>query len=186
MRLWSLKDGAVSVLNGHGAAVRRVAFSGDGKRLVTVSEDRTARVWDVASKEDLRTLHGDEGGFGVAALNPSGDRVLTAGTGKDFTVRLWDTATGRELHRWQESHGTVLGLAFSPDGQTAASWGADGSVRLRKSAGPLRSRVRCRLRLRGARLDFTGLLERRRRADGHRAPQRPDRSLGQPAAAHRF
>jgi WD40 repeat protein len=135
VRLWSVKDGAVSVLSGHGAAVRRVAFSGDGKRLVTVSEDRTARVWDVASKQSLHTLHGDEGGFGVAALNPSGDRALTAGTGKDFTVHLWDTATGRELHRWQESSGTVLGLAFSPDGQTTAAWGADGLVRLRRAQG---------------------------------------------------
>jgi WD40 repeat protein len=134
-RLWSLNSGADSVLRGHGAAVRRVAFSGDGTRLVTLAEDHTARVWDVASKKELCMLHGDQGGFGAAALNPSGDRVLTAGTGKDFTVRLWETATGRELHRWQESKGTVLGLSFSSDGQTTVAWGADGVARLRRAQG---------------------------------------------------
>jgi WD40 repeat protein len=136
VRLWSMKDGSGSVLRGHGAAVGRVAFSGDGKRVVSVSGDHTARVWDVAAKRELSTLRGDaKGGFGVAALNAAGDRVLTAGTAKDFTVRLWETATGRELHRWQDAQGTVLGLQFSPDGQTTMAWGADGVARLRRAQG---------------------------------------------------
>jgi WD40 repeat protein len=134
-RLWNLKDGASSILRGHSDAVRRVAFSGDGKRLVTLSEDRTARVWDVTSQKELCTLRDDQGGFGTAALNRSGDRILTAGSGKDFRVQLWETTTGQELHRWQEAKGSVVGLAFSPDGQTIMAWGADGAARLRRAQG---------------------------------------------------
>jgi WD40 repeat protein len=135
VRLWSLKDGSNSILRSHAAPVRRVAFSRDGKRLVTVSEDHTARVWDVHSHGEIAILHGDQGGFGVAALDASGDRVLTAGIGKDFSVRLFETGSGRELHRWRESKGTVLGLAFSSDGQIILTWGADGLARLRRALG---------------------------------------------------
>ena len=135
VRLWDTKGGSNSILRGHAAAVRRVAFSGDGKRLSTVSEDRTARVWDVASDRELLTVHGDKKGFGVAVLNASGDRVLTAGSGSPYAVRLWETATGRELHEWQESRGTVTGLAFSSDGRVVLEWGADGVARLRRANG---------------------------------------------------
>ena len=78
---------------------------------------------------------GSANGFGAAALNTSGDRVLTAGVGKDYRVRLWETATGRELHRWEESRGTVMGLAFSTDSRTVVEWGADGVARSMKAEG---------------------------------------------------
>jgi WD40 repeat protein len=100
-----------------------------------VSDDRTARVWDAASGRELATLRGEEGGFGVAALNESGDRAATAGREQDYAVRLWDITTGRELHRWEDSDGTIIGLAFGPGGRTVLAWGADGSARLRNAQG---------------------------------------------------
>jgi len=133
--LWDAKGAPKSVLRGHESTIRQLAFSKDGTRAVTVSDDQTARVWDVASGSELSTLHGDQGGFGVAALNASGDRAVTAGTGKDYTLRLWDTATGKELHRWHDSNGTIIGLTFGSDGRTFLAWGADGSARLRNAQG---------------------------------------------------
>jgi WD40 repeat protein len=135
VRLWDTNGGPKSVLRGHTAAVRQVAFSSDARRIITVSDDRTARVWDAASGRGLSTLHRDKNGFGVAALNASGDRAVTAGSGNDYMVQLWETAAAKELHHWQESRGTVIGLAFSSDGRTVLSWGADGSVRLRNAQG---------------------------------------------------
>jgi len=135
VRFWDTTGAAKSVLRGHDAAVRQVAFSKDGKRVVTVSDDRTARVWDAAAGRELSTLRTEKDGFGVAALDASGDRVITAGIGKDYTVQLWETATGKELHRWQDSNGTVIGLAFGSDGRTILAWGADGSARLEAARG---------------------------------------------------
>ena len=51
-------------------------------------------------------------------------------TGNDHTVTLWEAAGVRNCTRWQESQGTVIGLAFSLDGQTVLTWGADGWARL--------------------------------------------------------
>ena len=69
-----------------------MAFSPDGRLLATASTDRTARLWDPATGECLRTLTGHaEAVYGVA-FSPDGRLLATAST--DSTARLWDPATG--------------------------------------------------------------------------------------------
>ncbi len=65
------------------------------KTLVTASYDHTARLWDVASGKELRTLHGHAGGVVGAQFSANGRTVVTASL--DRTARLWDVATGKEL-----------------------------------------------------------------------------------------
>jgi WD40 repeat protein len=130
VRLWDANGAPKSVLRGHPTAVRHLAFSKDGKRIITVGSDGSARVWDVVSGTQLSVLQIANGGIGVAVLDRSGDRAVTAGEGNNYILQLWDTATGKELHRWQNFAGTVLGLDFGPDGRTVLAWGADGAARL--------------------------------------------------------
>ena len=68
---------------GHTARVWKVLFTPDGRELITVSDDKTIRVWDVASGEPLRVLRppigrGQEGMLYAAALSPDG-RTLAVG-----------------------------------------------------------------------------------------------------------
>ena len=65
-----------------------MAFSPDGRLLATASEDETARLWDPATGEHLRTLTGHAGEVEGVAFSPDGRLLATAS--EDETARLWD------------------------------------------------------------------------------------------------
>ena len=71
-----------------------VAFSPDGRRLASASDDGTVRLWDPATGAELAALTGHTGQVTAVAFSPDGRRLASAGW--DGTVRLWDPATGAE------------------------------------------------------------------------------------------
>ena len=68
----------LAVLRGHEGPVRSAVFSADGARVLTASEDRTARLWEAATGKDFAVLRGHEGRVVSALFSPDGARVLPA------------------------------------------------------------------------------------------------------------
>ncbi|GAK53957.1 WD40 repeat, subgroup [Candidatus Moduliflexus flocculans] len=77
----------LATLTGHEELVEAAAFSPDGTRIVTVSWDKTARVWDAASGAVLATLTGHAGEVNSAAFSPDGTRIATASD--DGMAKIW-------------------------------------------------------------------------------------------------
>jgi WD40 repeat protein/serine/threonine protein kinase len=114
------------VLRGHTAAVSAVAFSPDGKLLVSASHDNTLKVWDVLQGRELFTLTGHQDAAYDVAMSPEGH--LAASAGWDGFVRIWDLTLRKEIGRFEKHHNIVHRLAFSPDGRRIASLGSDNRV----------------------------------------------------------
>lgn len=112
----------IQTFHGHLGKVTSVAFSRDNRLLVTASEDKTAKVWDLATGRNLFTLTGHKDVVARAVFSPDGQRIATASW--DGTARIWDAASGRELLPLSGHTLRVSFVAFSPDGEriVTASW----------------------------------------------------------------
>ena len=86
-------------------------FSLDGVRIVTASDDGTARVWDVSSGAELRIFAGHKTWVYDATFSRDGARILTASD--DRTARVWDVASGAELLRLSGHEGRVWSVAIA-------------------------------------------------------------------------
>jgi WD40 repeat protein len=78
------------ILKGHSSVVWSVAFSPDGKRLASGSQDNTIKLWDTVTGKELLTLKGHSRMVDSVAFSPDGKRLASA-EGQGGKIKLWDT-----------------------------------------------------------------------------------------------
>jgi WD40 repeat protein len=121
--LWDSRSGALlqTFRRGHSSGrTDGVAFSPDGRRIVTTSvEDSTAVVWDVATGRPSLRLQGHRRPcLTAASFSPDGSMIVTAGGSEgDNTARVWDAATGREIAELRGYRHEVVDARFDPQGR---------------------------------------------------------------------
>jgi dipeptidyl aminopeptidase/acylaminoacyl peptidase len=112
----------------HGAQVLSVVFSPDGRRVVTVSSDQTARAWYTFSGQPLGEAWRHPASVLAAQFSPDGARVVTVAD--DRTARLWDLTTGQPLGEPLGHADGIASAQFSPEGQRVVTASSDGTARV--------------------------------------------------------
>jgi WD40 repeat protein/tRNA A-37 threonylcarbamoyl transferase component Bud32 len=102
----------------------KVAFSPDGRRILSCMTDEFARLWDVQSGKQLHSFAIRPQVWGVA-FSPDGRQALCGGDG----MGLYEVESGKVLRRFEEAKG-IRDLALSGDGRRVVSAHGNGSVRL--------------------------------------------------------
>ena len=110
----------------HTAAIRRISADSSGRLALTVSEDKTARLWELPSGRLLRVLRpqmgqGYEGRLYSGSLSPDGSLAAVAGFSSYWgsahhKIYIFDTATGQLVRVISGLPNTIVDLAFSADG----------------------------------------------------------------------
>jgi WD40 repeat protein len=129
LHVWDLASGReLFNLTEHQSGLTSVAFSPDGRFLVSASNNTMVNVYDATSGALLHTLAGHSGPVTSIAFTP--DSRLLASASYDATIKIWDPYTGQELRTLSGHTAWVEHVAFSPDGSMLASAGQDAAMRL--------------------------------------------------------
>ena len=130
-----VQDGQLlKTLTGHTDTVLSIAYSPDGRNLVSGNWDGHIRMWDVDTGELLKTLTGHEEGVPSLVYSPDGATLMSSSW--DNTIRIWDVDTGQPLQTIigniteLESSQGVRAISLSPDRQTIASATDEKVIRL--------------------------------------------------------
>jgi glucose repression regulatory protein TUP1 len=146
-QIWDIAKKRIrNVFSGHTQEIYSLDFSRDGRRIVSGSGDRTARIWDMDSGTCIVLAVDGDGaagagaGTGAAVDATSGDagvtsvaispdgRYVAAGS-LDTIVRIWDASTGALVERLRGHRDSVYSVVFTPDGRGVVSGSLDKTLK---------------------------------------------------------
>jgi len=113
---------------GHGGGAERVAFSKDGKLLLSCGRDKVARIWSVDQKRQLAQLTGHADHVLSVAFNKAANQVLTSSG--DGTARLWAAPQWKEAKKFPLPKTRIWAAIFGHDDNEVLTGGEDKEVKL--------------------------------------------------------
>jgi serine/threonine protein kinase len=118
--LWRVSNQARVTLRGHEDLVTQVAFSPDGRRILSCDYDGTLKAWDAKSGTELMTLKRDDWLFSSVAFSRDCMRIFSVS--RDKNLKIWDVNSGTEVMTLGQVEDWLPdSLTFSRDGRMIAA-----------------------------------------------------------------
>jgi WD40 repeat protein len=127
-RLSHISDQSCMTLRGHSDGVFGVAFSPDGKQIVSGSDDKTIKVWDAQAGTEVMSLRGHENRVGPVSFSPDGRQIISGSM--DNAIKVWDATSGAELMTLRSHTNWIWSVGFSPDGKRIISASQDKTIKV--------------------------------------------------------
>ena len=119
---------AIGGFMGHKDTVSSIAIAPSSRFVATGSHDQTVRIWDPATRREVRLLAGHAAAVTAISISPDGRQLASAS--RDKTVRVWDPISGKEAFVLAGHTDWIFSVAWSHDGKRLVSSSADRTVRV--------------------------------------------------------
>jgi WD40 repeat protein len=118
----------IHTLMGHSHIVNSLTITANAKYLVSGSQDKTIKVWNLVNGELIHTLKGHRDIVNTVALSP--DEQIIASGSADKTIKLWHLETGELLGTFSGHGNTVTALTFTASGEMLVSGSLDKTIKI--------------------------------------------------------
>ncbi|MFK5970008.1 MAG: PKD domain-containing protein [Candidatus Marithrix sp.] len=118
----------IRIFNGHTDWVESVAFSPDGKYILSGSGDNTLKLWDVSTGTEIYSFNNNTDPIWSVAFSPDNTQALAVFT--DKIIKLWDINSKQEIHSFIGHTDTIWSVVFSSDGKYILSGSGDKTLKL--------------------------------------------------------
>ena len=116
----------IQTLTGHTDLIYSIAISRDREILASASADKTIKIWQLNTGQELHTLWGHTDAVLSIAISSDGE-ILASGSA-DKTIKIWQLSTGRELRTLRGHSGQVYSVAINPNGDILVSGSEDKAI----------------------------------------------------------
>jgi len=108
--------------------INAIAFSPDGKRIATASDEDTLKIWDITTGKELLSIAAKGQGIAAIAWHPNGKQIATGHWNK--TIGIWNAENGKLIQTLTGHKENILALAYDADGSRIASGSGDDTLKL--------------------------------------------------------
>ncbi|MDM9583595.1 serine/threonine-protein kinase [Nostoc sp. GT001] len=122
------KVSLANTLQGHENSVLSVAISPDGKTIASSGDDRTIKLWDLATGKLISSLNGHFQQVNVVVISPNGKLLVSASD--DNTIKIWNLATRKQIRTLIGHSDSIHALAISADSETLVSASDDNTIKI--------------------------------------------------------
>ena len=131
IRLWNIAERKeIRQLKGHAGAVYSVAYSFDGKQLVSGGVDKVLRLWNTEDGSEMKSFPGSEGPIYSVDFSPDGALLAAGGSDAKKTIRLWEIETGEVVRVFNGHTDDVYRVTFNNSGTRLLTCGYSGAVKI--------------------------------------------------------